>query len=79
MSKKKKPTGKTIRIDTMPVCQYCGKSFWGPPRPNPICVPCVYTKVLHGPFQHAAMEWTDDGENTITGQHVTFINNPKQR
>ena len=29
------------KFDTMPVCQYCGKSFWGPPRPNPICVPCM--------------------------------------
>lgn len=82
MSKKKKPTGKTIRIDTMTDLANAATAEnyerlladlrgW--------LVSCVYTKVLHGPFQHAAMEWTDDGENTITGQHVTFINNPKQR
>lgn len=75
MSKKKKPTGKTIRIETMTDLANAATADnyerlladlhgW--------LASCVYTKIAHGSFDHAAMEWTDDGINTITGQSITF-------
>lgn len=80
MSDEQKPTGETIRIETMTdlVNAATAENYerlladlrgW--------LVSCVYTKVLHGSFDHAAMEWTDDGINTITGQHATFTKKPK--
>ncbi len=81
MTKKRKPTGEKIRIETMTdlanavtIQNYerlmADLNGW--------ILSCIYTKIAHGSFRHAAMEWTDDGINTITGQSITFINNPKQ-
>lgn len=81
MTKKRKPTGETIRIETM-------TDLANAVTPdnyerlvvdlNKWLASCVYAKIAHGSFQHAAMEWTDDGENTITGQNITFINKQDQ-
>ena len=29
------------KFEMMPVCQYCGRAFWGAPMRNPICIPCM--------------------------------------
>ncbi len=81
MSDTIKPTGEKIMIETM-------TDLANAVTPenyerlvvdlNKWLASCVYTKIAHGSFHHAAMEWTDDGDNTITGQNITFTNNPKQ-
>ncbi len=79
MSDTTKPTGETIMIETMTDLANAVTADNYERLVvdlNKWLASCVYAKIAHGSFHHAAMEWTDDGENTITGQSITFTNNP---